>query len=307
MIPTRTLNDCFPKGLDGRGLFESMSELPWRTWDSHGETPAPLIASSARNLDRLLYLNYGTRLQGPILTYYDKGRGLSDDAIFDIASLILTQFRISWGHLWQSMIAEYNPVDNYNAIETEETTGNNQESESGETSKYNSATQTYNNAVTTVQDMTDETSRNRNLSDIHSGVDSNSEKTTGDDTEKYFGINSDKGKTRRTGTGVNERKTETAYGESVTYTGNEKESVKRTGDVTASKSGADGMTGLENGYANAKRESDAHTTRTLTRKGNIGVTTAAQMIQGEINLWSNYSFFSKVVKDVADFLTLAIY
>lgn len=46
--------------------------------------------------------------------------------------------------------------------------------------------------------------------------------------------------------------------------------------------------------------------RTLTRSGNIGVTTSAQMVQGEIDV-RQYNFWEQVVRDAADILTVPCY
>lgn len=46
--------------------------------------------------------------------------------------------------------------------------------------------------------------------------------------------------------------------------------------------------------------------RTLTRKGNIGVTTTQQMMQSELELWK-WNFYRSVFKDIDSVLTLKIY
>lgn len=49
-------------------------------------------------------------------------------------------------------------------------------------------------------------------------------------------------------------------------------------------------------------------TRTLTRSGNIGVTTSQQMLESEIALWSNnFNFFREIFKSLDEILTLDIY
>ena len=48
-------------------------------------------------------------------------------------------------------------------------------------------------------------------------------------------------------------------------------------------------------------------TRTLTRKGNIGVTTSQQMIQSSIDLYSKSNFIDIIFKDVDSVLCLSIY
>jgi hypothetical protein len=47
-------------------------------------------------------------------------------------------------------------------------------------------------------------------------------------------------------------------------------------------------------------------TRTLTRSGNIGVTTSQQMIQSSIDLWQ-WNFFTQVFEDIDTLLTIATY
>ena len=45
---------------------------------------------------------------------------------------------------------------------------------------------------------------------------------------------------------------------------------------------------------------------TLTRSGNIGVTTSQQMIESERKLW-DYNIFKTIYEDVDSILTLSIY
>ena len=52
---------------------------------------------------------------------------------------------------------------------------------------------------------------------------------------------------------------------------------------------------------------EEHGTRSLTRSGNIGVTTTAQMLQGDSDFWSNWDFIDAVFKDVDSVLALPIY
>lgn len=47
--------------------------------------------------------------------------------------------------------------------------------------------------------------------------------------------------------------------------------------------------------------------RQLTRQGNIGVTTSQQMLEAEIKLRDENVFVERILKDVADFLTLSVY
>lgn len=72
---------------------------------------------------------------------------------------------------------------------------------------------------------------------------------------------------------------------------------------------------LTNNLANTESEdindSNAHNednikARTLTRSGNIGVTTSQQMIESERNLWM-WNFYEQIFKDIDSVLTLKIY
>lgn len=66
----------------------------------------------------------------------------------------------------------------------------------------------------------------------------------------------------------------------------------------------------DTGTVDNKGKSDGTTShnqdRTLTRKGNIGVTTSQQMLQSERALWI-WSFFSQVFQDIDQVITLPIY
>lgn len=69
------------------------------------------------------------------------------------------------------------------------------------------------------------------------------------------------------------------------------------GTVNTSHTGTDSTSG----------SSSDTTQRTLTRSGNIGVTTSQQMIEAERNLW-NWNFFNEVLyPDLDELLTLQIY
>lgn len=60
--------------------------------------------------------------------------------------------------------------------------------------------------------------------------------------------------------------------------------------------------------ANNSNEVESETgTRTLTRQGNIGVTTTAQMLEGDSTFWEHWSYWESVFNDCDKILTLDIY
>lgn len=73
---------------------------------------------------------------------------------------------------------------------------------------------------------------------------------------------------------------------------------------TGSKNNSGSTTGEETTTSQISNESE--TIRTLTRKGNIGVTTTQQMLQSEIELWK-WNFLEKVMSDIDKILVLSVY
>ena len=69
-------------------------------------------------------------------------------------------------------------------------------------------------------------------------------------------------------------------------------------------SGSDQSTQTQN-LANSQTV-DEGIERTMTRSGNIGVTTSQQLLQSEIELWE-WNFFEQVFRDLDSVLTLKIY
>lgn len=65
----------------------------------------------------------------------------------------------------------------------------------------------------------------------------------------------------------------------------------------------DNKTGNQTTLNNTSKDTSKHT---LTKKGNIGVTTSQQMIQSERDLW-NWVFYNGVFRDIDSILTLSIY
>lgn len=111
-----------------------------------------------------------------------------------------------------------------------------------------------------------------------------------------------KGSTENTKTKV-ETETENDKTEVKTYGFNSVNPVpsgesERNGKVTVSGSKDDNET--------TRTETETGT-RSLTRHGNIGVTTSQQMLQSEITLRTSYNFVEMLYKDVDSVLTLLVY
>lgn len=84
-----------------------------------------------------------------------------------------------------------------------------------------------------------------------------------------------------------------------------------TGKVTGTNSSTTTANANDNVTTDSETETGTRTTtdtgkRTLTRSGNIGVTTTQQMLESEINLWE-WNFFEQVFADVDNILTSKYY
>lgn len=77
-----------------------------------------------------------------------------------------------------------------------------------------------------------------------------------------------------------------------------------TNGSTTEGSDTDNVTTTDEDVTNTKTETG---TRTLERSGNIGVTTTAQMLEGDSAFWSHWNFYKKLMDDIDDVVTLAVY
>lgn len=156
---------------------------------------------------------------------------------------------------------------------------------SGEESTEYDLTETESGTDTTTHTGTDTT--------LHTGTDTTAH--TGTDTTMHTGTDT----TRRTGT------------DTETHTGTDTET--HTGTDTTTHTGTSGIT-YNTTDANTGTQTDTESGRntktrnyTLTRRGNIGVTTSQQMLQSERELWT-WNFFRDIVfPDLDRILTIPVY
>lgn len=191
---------------------------------------------------------------------------LSDDNKAKLSSIIVGMYSKKWQKLYDTMSFDYDPISNYNMTETEEEIGNKD--------TIGNKTNTGNNSDNRTVDLTDTTNHGRTNTDRIEG------------SSGIYGFNSDA---------------------SVT-TDDENRSIESTegGTTTEMHSGTDNVSHSINETEETSGNEKSNVNRTLTRKGNIGVTTSQQMIESERELW-NWRFFEIVFDDVDRVLTLPIY
>lgn len=177
-----------------------------------------------------LYRWSGYKSISPLVAHLLDSDGTMSSAGYNtLAGIVWAHFGTPWTRSYNALVAEYNPLNNYDMTEHEDN-------------------EIIDDALTNVSGS------------------SNSNKTTTNSTHNVYGYNSS------------------------SATPSESDSVS---------SGSD--TDLDTNYDNTRTID-----RTLTRSGNIGVTTSQQMLESELAL-RVYRFFERVYKDIDSVLVLPIY
>ena len=215
-----------------------------------------------------------------------------------LATLIRNKYANKWTRLYAVMNAEYNPIENYSMVEEETPDIIHRH---GVSDDY-AAVDTH----TTERDISRaETASNdyKVTDERKTATDFTVDTDTGSDAGVY-GFNS------AVDTPV---QSNTATGNSTTTTTGDAD--KNT--VTDEHTQTGGLTVRETASANNNVEEHTQTQtgytedtetgkRTLTRSGNIGVTTSQQMLESDVALWQ-WNFFESVFNDIDSVLTIPIY
>lgn len=260
------LDDVFPDGITGSGIFTALQSLdvPWQDENINTE------------LDLMYHGNHGQRIISPLLRkMLNSDNELTTENTGKLASAIFNIYNLKWTKLYNTLSLEYNPISNYDMEEHEtpaEITRTITPAETTETITPAETTETIKPPETSVDIKPAKTITENQVSAFNSSdyVDDIKSIVAGDST--------DKGSEKLTVdvSGTNELDVDTA--------GSNKLEVDTAGSEVIT----------------------VQNERTLTRSGNIGVTTSQQMIQSERDLWQ-WNFFESVFNDLDDVLTLSIY
>ena len=211
-----------------------------------------------------------------------------------VAGVLYNIFNRKWARLWAIYDVEYNPINNYDMTETESITS------SGTSSGTETGTITKDLENDTTNTRTEGGTRN-----IVTGSDATQTGAVTNDGSNnvengIFGFNSadSVGSDDSTSTATNTRTDNLANSEDTTET----ETRNLTDNSTSNIDETETETrNLADSRTNTKTDS-----RTLSRSGNIGVTTSQQMIMSEIELW-RWNFFKDVFEDIDTICCLDIY
>lgn len=117
------LNEVFDRdsygtsGVTHEGIFTSLFESP-------ETTPIPFTESESATLDELLPWNYGERIVTPfVLAHCDEDGKILEDSpeMQKLAVDVWNMYHVKWEHLYAIYEAEYNPISNYDMVESEQT------------------------------------------------------------------------------------------------------------------------------------------------------------------------------------------
>lgn len=197
---------------------------------------------------------------------------ITDDEVSQLCAALLAVNGVTWGKTWATLSAEYDPIENY------------------------SMTETLTNDVTT-DDYGKTHTRTDNLSHTKTGTEQETPNITEITTPQ---LNVD---VERDTYGFNSDSSVPANHESTDTTGTN--TIQRTGTATMTYNTTDGDSGT---VQDSDTGRDTHTRNyTLSRHGNIGVTTSQQMLQSERDLWVWNYFYDVVFPGLDRVLTLRIY
>ena len=101
-----TLNQAFPNGLLGEGIFENMIDPPWSDM------------FTADDLDLQFFAEHGEKLASPIVSkFYVEPTGLTEEVRTRLSNIILKRFMKQWEQKFALLFVTYNPIENYKMVE----------------------------------------------------------------------------------------------------------------------------------------------------------------------------------------------
>lgn len=318
----KRLNDIFPDGITGDGIFDAMNTIQPLPFDV-----SPII------MDIEYFGNIsGDKIVSPLIDRIVTEEEISVAEKQKLSNIIISMYYERWGKLFDTMSLEYDPIQNYDMIE--QMTDDETVHEYGKTmqrtdnlthAKTGTETETDNLQEQRTDNLSDQRTDNlsksidRTVTETYDTEDTETPNLTNNTDNKIFGFNSsigvDSDSQIVTATGsatkTKEGTVETETDETEANTGTQ--TTQHTGTSTNAKTGTVQMThnttDKDTGTQNTVTGGTDTDTRnyTLRRSGNIGVTTSQQMIQAERDLWLWDFFHTVVFPDVDKVLTIPIY
>ena len=248
---------------------------------------------------KIFLQEYGSRVADEILDEYKKG----DVSAAELGDMIKTLCVQRWKHFLEMWKVNYNPIWNVDGVEVHEIT-----TEYGKITRMAKGT-----TITDEQKVDAET-------EVEYGQKQTDEQKTDGSTSMTYGKSTTT--TNPTNTGkvaamdsvafVNA--SESSATNMINTDSGSDSTTTNIGKIEHASSGKDTTTTSIGKVEHAHTGTDTDTldgsdttTDTLTRHGNIGTTMTQQLLSAESDFWSQYSFFDKYFRDIADVISLPIY
>lgn len=296
------------------GIFDTFQNLnvPWKD------------EGIDESLDLFFITNYGERLISPLTnTCLDTTGKLTAAKQTLLATAIVNLFGKNWTKEYAVLSAQYDPIENYSMEEKH--TGNDTRLETPtdwketttEKPGVNGYSETETQTPTNWIESRKETVGDDGYTETETQTPTQWEKTIESDkadndvegSTSLFAFNSsDPVPISKSETQTDSKSVETQSGTYETkkeISGEKDVDIERTGTYETKRE-IEGEKITETGHTGTYEDKTTYNS-TLTRSGNIGVTTSQQMIEQEINLWK-WNFFRDVVfPDIARALTISLY
>ena len=295
------LREAWTSPIDA-GIFTFLQnlEVPWKD----------------QNIDSLLNMQYhlnrsGWKIISPLIEdYTDNIDELTNAEKTQVASVIFSIYSDKWEKLYELLSLEYDPISNYDMTETEEIEGENSQTthHTGTETVRGTGTDTHTNTGTQQNaDTGTETTTHTGTRGVV-GEEHVSSGSTGSIENSVYGFNStsavDDSASENTIEANSDTGTESTTTDNLTDTRTDALTHTRTDNLTDTETR--NLTDETTHNTTDASSGDNTSSRTLTRRGNIGVTTSQQMIQSTIDLWQ-WNFFEQVFADIDTILTISTY
>lgn len=223
-----------------------------------------------------------------------------DPTFFKTAVNLWSRARLTtWERIYTASVAEYNPIENYDRYEEEETGGRRVHSGADTTSETEQHSGTDSTATTETNTNETDGSISRSVSGTESGTNNQNHNTTNQITAFDSNALQTHDKTTATAEDTN----------SATRSGTETETNDTT--ITDSKTGSNTITHGEQITTSGTMQHGEQIADTGTREshihGNIGVTTSQQMLESELEVAPKLNIYDYIVRDFKQRFCLLVY
>lgn len=267
------------------GIFAALEDLsaPW----SEDQTALPL--------DILYIENHsGDKIISPMVRKrLNSDNVLTNENISTLAGVLLAYYGQKWMKLWDVLLIEYNPLSNYDMVES----GSNTNIKTGSLDRSGAITKSGSESVSDELTYSGKESNKRSGSVEDSGAAADNSENS---SSGIYGYNS------QSAVPADTQQSSAAHKNTQTFNNvtDERSFTNRTDsrDIVTTYTNRADTDSRKDTYNNI---TDA-ATHSLTRKGNIGVTTSQQMLESEIEV-RKWLYFENVMQDIDKLLTLSIY